>query len=399
MRAAWMLFLAGCGFRSDATAPATSVDDAGTTDGTSPAGPICASIAAGTPQFIASACATPPAQPLELASTTSVDTDLGTSSPPGTPCVRTSNGNLGLCIIVAPSIVIAPGVTLSAHGTLPLALFAHAITIRGTVDVAGHAGSSLLGAGARRSGCIAGAFPSLAGGGHGGADSGQGGGGGDQGNAPGSGGHGSFSIGIVSVLGGCGGTRGGDRTIPTGDDGGASTGGSGGGAVWIVSDTAALTLDGGASINASGAGGQGGTADIPGGAGGGAGGVIVLQSPTIHLDPAAAIFANGGAGGGGAGANPATTGFTGGTDGTDPTGPTSGGTGGTGGADGQGLLATDALGGDGSPGFPSDPRDGLPGGTAGHAGGGGGGGSGAILVVSSTGIAGANVSPTAVNLQ
>jgi hypothetical protein len=420
MRAACMLFLAGCGFRSPA---ATSLDDAAP-DGTAANGPICASIAAGTPQFTGSACAMPSPQPLHVTATTSIDTDLGTSSPSGASCARTTNGNLSLCILAAPSIVIDPGVVLAAHGSIPLALFAHAITIRGTVDVASHAGSAASGAGARRSGCIAGSFPSLAGGGHGGAASGQGGAGGAQGGAPSSGGQGSFSFGIVAVIGGCGGTRGGDGTIPTVDDGGATTGGAGGGAIWIASDSADLVLDAGASINASGAGGAGGTTAAHGGAGGGAGGIIVLQAPAIHLDPAAAIFANGGAGGGGAGANPTGPGFTGGTDGTDPTGPSSGGIGGAGGIDGAvlgpagatgavlgptvaGLGPTGAslgpadavLSGDGSPGFPADPRNGHDGVPDGHGGGGGGGGAGAIRVVSPTILAGGNVSPPPLNLQ
>jgi hypothetical protein len=356
--------------------------------------PICASIALGTPLFRASACATPTRASIHVTASTSIDTDQGTSDPSGLTCDRVANGNDHLCVLVAPSIVIDPGVVLSAHGSIPLAVFAHALTIHGTVDVASHIGMP-VGAGALTDGCTKGTLPKLSGGGHGGTDAAAGGNGGNGGSQSGTGGTVAPSFGIDIVIGGCGGTLGGDGSAGGGDDAGRTTGGPGGGAVWLVSDTGPLVIDAGAAINASGASGAGGITEGHGGAGGGAGGLIVLQSPSIQLSSSAVIFANGGHGGGGAGTM---TGFTGGGNGTDPTGPQSGGGGGTGGADGSGVITS----GDGGPGYPISPLTGQDGGTDHHGGGGGGGGPGAIRVANATdltGLTGSNVSPMPLLLQ
>jgi hypothetical protein len=413
VRAACIVVLAACGFHRDAITvdgpPGPGSDAAIDSDVIVDLSPICSSIMRGAPQFAASACATPTVGALVIATSASLDTDTGISTPPGITCVRTTNITDNLCAIVAPSIVIQPGVTLRARGSLPLALFAHSLTIRGTVDVASHAAGSVIGAGSYTSGCSAGLFPRLAGGGHGGGASGEGGQGGDQGGAASTGGTGGFSFAIDSLIGGCGGTRGGDGSAGGSSDGGTPTGGAGGGAVWLVSDTADLTLDATAIINASGAGGAGAALESHGGAGGGAGGLIVLQAPHIHLDPNALLFANGGHGGGGAGINSTQPGYLPGTAGTDPAGPTSGGTGGTGGVDGSNPVLTSPLispnatstAGDGGAGYPATAteRDGRSGGTTGRGGGGGGGGEGAIRVVSATFITGSNISPPPVYLQ
>jgi len=365
--------------------------------------PICPSIALGNPQFNAAACATPTSSLLQITADTSFDSDLGTSNAAGLTCARVHNtgASVGdICVLAAASIVVQSGVVLSAHGTLPFALFAQSITIQGTVDVASHLGGQ-VGAGSTTTGCARGSLPTGGGGGRGGDAAERGGPGGDDGSniMTGATGGGSFSFNDITG-GGCGGTRGGTGGavgVP-GSDGGNATGGTGGGAVWIVSLSSDLIIDAGAKINASGASGIGGQHEGEGGAGGGAGGLILLQAPRIRLDPSAAIFANGGHGGGGTGSNMGLSGFTFGTDGTDPVGAMSGGDGGAGGLDG-GLGTGMPGGGDGGPGFPFTARDGLRGTTDAHGGGGGGGGPGAIRVVSATDIAGPNVSPPPVVLK
>jgi len=390
-----LLLLVGCGVqpRNSGDTDEVSPPPVVVSDGL----PICASIATpGMPMFKASACAMPAPGPIAVVTMTSIDTDLGTSKPPGLTCAHVGNGTAKLCVIAAPAITVDAGITLSAHGSVPLAIFAHSISILGTVDVASHAGGS-VGAAALLDGCLTGSLPRLAGGGHGGGASGVGGQGGDQGGTSSTGGAGGFTFAVTGLVGGCGGTRGGDGSPGGQSDGGATTGGAGGGAVWIVSDRDKLFIDSGAAINASGAGGSGGAAEGHGGAGGGAGGLIVLQAPTIQLDPGGAVFANGGHGGGGAGANAAKPGFTAGAAGTDSTGPASGGSGGGGGTDGA-DTGTPAGGGSGGAGYPGANRRGQDGGQAGHGGGGGGGGEGAIRVVSGTRLTGPNVSPPAVQL-
>jgi hypothetical protein len=402
MRTAWVLVLIGCGFQSRTTGNPGTGGDAGLPDGDgADLSPICPMIALGNPQFLASACATPDRALAEITVNTSFDTDSGSSTPDsGLTCVRVTTGNPGsgdVCVLAATSIVLQPDVVLSAHGRIPFALFARSVTIRGTVDVASHLVGP-PGAGSLRSGCFAGKLPTGGGGGRGGDASDLGGHGGDDGSTAmtGATGGGTFSFNNLSS-GGCGGTQGAIGGNP-GSDGGIATGGAGGGAVWIVSLSADLILPPGARINASGSGGAGGKDPSRGGAGGGAGGLILLQAPRIQLDPAAAVFANGGHGGGGAGTHADQLGFTGGADGSDPTDPASGGTGGLGGLDGDGATGT-AAGGDGGPGYPSPMRDGKQGTSDGHGGGGGGGGPGAIRVVSATDINRPNVSPAPILLR
>ncbi|HMG20432.1 MAG TPA: hypothetical protein VK607_03910 [Kofleriaceae bacterium] len=402
MRAVCVVLLIGCGFHSRTGGSADPVDAATPAiDSVIETGPLCASIASVAPTFAASACADLAPAPLTISSTTSIDTDHGTSTPAGLTCTPVANGLAQLCVIAAPSITIAPGVVLSAHGSLPLALFARAITIRGTVDVASHVAQSTPGAGSYsyRGGCSAGTLPKSAGGGRGGSASGPGGNGGDEGGNPASGGITGASFVNTSLIGGCGGTRGGDGSSGGGPDGGTTTGGPGGGAVWIVSASDQLVIEAGARINASGAGGPGNATEDHGGAGGGAGGLIVLQAPSISLAPTAAIFANGGGGAGGGALNPGNPDFKLADPGSDPTAPAQGGTGGTGGIDGSEGLADATPSGTGGTGAPSSALAGQPGATEGHGGGGGGGGAGAIRVAAPTDITGPNVSPDPVKLH
>lgn len=403
MRTAWVLFLIGCGFQSRNGGNPGTGSDAGPPDGDiADLSPICPMISLGNPQFLAAACATPDRALAQIDVNTSFDTDSGASTPDnGLTCVHVSTGNPAtpndVCVLAAASIVVQPDAILSAHGSIPFALFARSVTIRGAVDVASHLGGP-SGAGSLRSGCIPGTLPTGGGGGRGGDAADRGGPGGDDGSTAltGATGGGTFSFNNLSS-GGCGGTQGAIGGNP-GSDGGLATGGTGGGALWIVSLSSDLILPPGARINASGSGGAGGKDAGRGGAGGGAGGLILLQAPHIQLDPAAAVFANGGHGGGGAGTHATEAGFTGGADGSDPADPLTGGTGGLGGLDGDGATGS-AAGGDGGPGYPSSMRDGKKGTSDGHGGGGGGGGPGAIRVVSASDITGSNVSPPPILLR
>jgi hypothetical protein len=387
------MLLIGCGFHASnpADPDAKPAGDDAAPD-VPPVGQetVCSSIMLGDPLFRASACGTTVAAAIEISGNVLLNTDQGTSNTPGISCAIVTNLNSHVCAVVAGTILIKVGATLAAIGSNPLALFAHSIRVQGKIDVASHAGG-VVGAGSFRGGCNNGDGPTAGGGGGGGAIADSGGDGGDEGGVPGSGGKGGNSFGINALTGGCAGLPGGHGV--------AGDSGSGGGAVWIATDTGALTFEATAIVNASGAGGLGGATDGHGGSGGGSGGLIVLQAETLHAT-GAQIFANGGGGGGGAGTNAGTIDNTRGTNGGDPMGPALGGGGGTGGLDGTGLLLAGAMTGNGGYGFPSTmPMRGQDGGGGGRGGGGGGGGPGAIRVVSSMHIDGPNVSPPPVYLQ
>ncbi|HEY0194631.1 MAG TPA: hypothetical protein VGC42_26145, partial [Kofleriaceae bacterium] len=211
-----------------------------------------------------------------------------------------------VCAVFAASISIHAGVTLSAHGALPLALFAPKIDVQGTIDVASRIGGQ-RGAGSTNEGCNPSPASTGAGGGAGGTWNIQGGTGGDQGGTPGTGGKVEHAIAASLLRVGCDGLRGGDGSASGGDDT-AVGGGKGGGGVWIATDRTTddspliggmLTLGAISVINASGASGGGASMGGRGGSGGGSGGLIVLQSKTYTQDPGARIFAAGGHGGGG----------------------------------------------------------------------------------------------------
>src|SRR5262245_13511210 len=95
VRAACIVLLAGCGFHRDAIAgdgpPGPGSDAAIDSDTPVDLSPICSSIMRGAPQFAASACATPTVGAIVIAKSASLDTDTGTSTPPGITCVRTTN--------------------------------------------------------------------------------------------------------------------------------------------------------------------------------------------------------------------------------------------------------------------------------------------------------------------
>jgi hypothetical protein len=383
MRRACVILLASCGFTGpiakqvdpDAN-PAANPDAKPDTNPDPDLQAACWTHSSG---FTAAACVPALRARIDVTANLSVDTDSTTASPSDVACATLDNATL--CALAAGSIHINTGVTLSAHGSRPLALLAHSIDIEGTLDLASHLHGQ-RGPGAPPGACNGRLDATVAGGGAGGTYSSDGGDGGEQGGATGTAGIHGNSISSTFLRGGCDGGRGGNG-MP---DGGPPSpdGGPGGGGVWIAVDTGTLTVGPGATVNASGAGGTGGAAGVHGGSGGGSGGLIVLQAPTIVFNPTAKIFANGGHGGGGS------QGGSAGSDGTDPPGPTSGGSGGAGGSP---SAATPP--GGGGAGYPDPSPSGANGDntTPGGGGGGGGGGPGVILVYSSTSLGGPNVSP------
>jgi hypothetical protein len=202
-----------------------------------------------------------------------------------------------LCVVAAQTIDVA--VDLRAIGNRPLVLIG-ATTLHVdagvTIDVATRDGSN-TGAGGNDTACGVPGTP----------DNDAGGGGGAAGGSfigkGGDGGEGDSNMstsvdGVASpstatpavtttiVRGGCrGGIGGGSSPGAMG-----KTGGSGGGAVYLIAGST-LMIDG--TIDAGGAGGQA-TDDEQGGPGGGSGGMIGLDAPAIMI--AGGVFANGGGG-------------------------------------------------------------------------------------------------------
>ncbi len=145
-------------------------------------------------------------------------------------------------------------------------------------------------------------------------------------------------------------------------------GGAGGGGLQLVSRRS-ITLTAGATLDASGGGGHATLANRPG-AGGGAGGILLLEAPTITLDGPRVVLSVKGGGGGGAG-NATLRGGNGGEGGTDAM-PAAGGW-------------TPATGGGGTGGLAGGGEGGLTGLASEHHGGGGGGSAGFIATFSASG--------------
>ncbi len=249
-----------------------------------------------------------------------------------TPLVGGST--IDACVVAGMSVQING--TVRATGSRPLVLLSSGtVLIAGTLDLSGG------GANSNPSACgPAGNGGQLAGGA-----------GGSYASTGGAGGRGTVSMAnpdpalpLTTLHGGC---NGGDGSQSTAAGGGA------GGAVDLIGMQIAV----GGSINASGAGGQGG-AIAQGGAGGGSGGLVVLDSVSINVS--GSVIAQGGGGGAGGGTvgsgksgeDPTTVGVAapGGTEGS---GGGSGGSGGVAGAgqDGAASVSFGAGGGGGSTGF------------------------------------------------
>jgi hypothetical protein len=276
-------------------------------------------------------------------------------------------GNSTWCVIAGSEVTIPD--TISVTGSKPLVVVAvDKIDVTGSLSAAStRAGGEVIGASADYSACDKGTPPTAtsAAGGAGGSFGGNGGDGGDGVANSGHGAHGASQT--PSMLrGGCSGQVG---AAVAGGTGGAA--GHGGGVVALVAN-GSITVEG--VINASGEAAGGGVHPSAGGGGGGAGGLIVLDAPTVSAT--GSIFTNGGGGG-------EASGVTGndGANGNDPSvtgaGPTAGAaSGGQGGAGGVGTTAAQS-----------------GGSVAAHAGGGGGGSVGVIKLYRATSISGGTVTP------
>jgi hypothetical protein len=190
--------------------------------------------------------------------------------------------------------------TTTAVGSRPLVLLAAdtmTVGAAGELDASGHGAVHGAGAGAA---CALGAPPgatgtAASGGGAGGSFQSAGGpGGGDINLSEGGGSAGPTSE-PTFVRGGCDGTPGYTRVFNTLDQ---NPNGAGGGAVYVIAGTA-INVTG--HIDASGGGApiaanHTDCKDAIGGRGGGTGGLIGLDAPTIQLDAAAQISAIGGGG-------------------------------------------------------------------------------------------------------
>lgn len=285
------------------------------------------------------------------------------------------------CVIRAEAIELPAQTTVIATGARPLVLVARdAIHINGTLDVSSRRVSMFLGfveqvgAGSAGAALCTGALTGTAngaggGGGAGGSFGGQGGDGGigDDSNGGAGGTPGPAVTPLLSVRGGCRGTRGGGAGTAMGAGGGA-----GGGVAYLIAG-ASIEIKG--AIHAGGMGGYGGDVEV-GGGGGGSGGLIVLDAPSITN--AGVLTANGGGGGeGGGGTNVGSNGASA----IDHTQAAGGGANVPGGGNGgAGSFGSTLRGGDG--------------GTADSGGGGGGGGAGLIRTYPSQALSGL-VSPPA----
>lgn len=339
-------------------APGPGRDGVGTDDG----GPPCS-------KFLSAACVDETKPSLSLS---------GKLDDTACPALIEQSDQSVVCLFSARTLTVDAGNLAYFVGSYPVAIAADTIVITGTLSVASKQPGiydtvEVVGAGAEK-GCISsGSTQAQTGGGAGGSlatDGGNGGAGwagqGDQ----------VLHHGPIQVLeGGCQG----DSTASS------VPGGHGGGAIWLFA-AQSITVTG--TIDAGGEGGTGGASlslgmyPGTGGAGGGAGGMIGLESPAIMLASGAYVVANGGGGGGGGGSTPSGPGADGGT--TKASGGKPGGmagtSNGTGGHGGAGAFASSGQGGDSAT-------------TAG--GGGGGGGDGAIYLIGGGQWSGATIVPSA----
>jgi hypothetical protein len=201
-----------------------------------------------------------------------------------------------LCVIAGATITV-PGM-LHPTGKRPLVLIGtESVTIGGTLDVStttSGIGGGGPGPGANDPACASGldgvSGTNDGGGGAGGSFGDQGGAGGASFGASAGGMPGAALAKPIWLRGGCAGGRGAKRTQGST----SAPGGSGGGAVAVISGRL-ITVSG--AIYAAGLGGDGGASPYGGGGGGGTGGMILLDAPTLMVG--GVLAANGGGGGGG----------------------------------------------------------------------------------------------------
>lgn len=211
-----------------------------------------------------------------------------------------SDSGAGACVIAASTITLAQGLRIRATGVdphVPLVLVAvKAITIAGTLDLAGHQAPVGTPAGGAYVGCLAGTDASngtYGGGGQGGSFLDEGGDGGAGGGTIG--GQAGNSLGNpVQLHGGCDGRAGGNA-------GGA--GGHGGGAVYLIAN-ASISIEG--RVDASGGGGGAAMVVGAGGGAGGSGGAIGIDAPSVAIT--GAVCAIGGSGAAGSSSGPSVAG-------------------------------------------------------------------------------------------
>ena len=318
-----------------------------------PPNPLCPATELG----LSTTCMT--ALPLADVTFDIVGDDFDTESDPRCDLSITS-----VCWVAGINIDVEQGAVVGVHGTRALVMSATAsITIAGDIDTSSSIADAPVGGPASNGSQCKPTTPATVSGGGGGGGAGgsfgdKGGDGGDVADTfAANAGGGKASMAIVPTLleGGCSGG-------PGANNGG--TPGRGGGAIYLVSPAISIGFAG--VINGSGAAGFGVPAGGRGGGGGGSGGLIAFETPSLTIDPAGQLFANGGGGGEGSGGNP-------GADGIDPTGPNQGGVGG-------GDTSNGGNGGTGaSKGVTAMP--GFKGGPTGATGGGGGGGGVGIIVM------------------
>ncbi|HEX4417240.1 MAG TPA: hypothetical protein VH165_05035 [Kofleriaceae bacterium] len=352
-----ILLVTGCGFQAQPTHQGLGDDAPVMVDGPGGNGGGDSGSGTGSTNFCVSdamvtACLPQkPTMSITISAPTAIDTDKPDS------CAAETTGSSGnYCIFAGASITIAAGQTLSAHGSRPLVLLSStAITVAGTIDVAGHLSGAPQPAGPASTTC-AGATPaSSSGGGYGGSLGSLGGDGGTDSGAH-LGGKAPPIVAPTTLRGGCNGEQGANN--------GGSAGGGGGGLAVL----AMVSIDVQGSINASGGGGGAGAVNPGnrGGGGGGGGGMIVIDAPVVS-GVLGKIFANGGSGGEASGGN---IGNVGNDAPLDPTVAAQGGAGGSSGGDGGVGAINNAQGGNAA----------TSGGTGTSAAGGGGGGGGTGII-------------------
>lgn len=280
-----VVFAGACSFTPPGTSPDNNAGDGGTIDvphDTSTIPPIDAQQCFGPHLGLDFCLAVEPKTPLALATNTApFDTASPACDPNFTPA----------CVLAGTSVSIDAMTTFAVKGARPLVIVSQStMTIAGTLDVSSHrdrgpgGDGAVNGPGSGMAGCNAGTAPTGNTGGPGGSFGIKGGNGG-LGNGGGSGGGAAGEkLTVTTFRGGCPGLDGGGSGIRHGN---------GGGAVYLIAiDGISVT----GTIDASGA----GTDDTPvqkkGGAGGGSGGLIVFDTPSLTVDAAAKIFANGGGG-------------------------------------------------------------------------------------------------------
>ena len=350
-----LLMVTACGFPRPADLPSPAGDDASV--------PVDASLCFGSfVRVCFDSAADLPTQPRhwgEDGKDVAVDSDIGME------CDQHNSQMAAYCVVTGAGMTFAESRTFRVFGDKPLVLLStDRVELRGIIDASGPTRGASPDP---RGQCIGGIFAMGLGGGAGGSFGGQGGDGESVNGTAGGQAAPRLEQFPAILRGGCSGQA--PSAVAVGTPG--ARGGKGGGAIAIIAPT--LLLDG--VINASGEGGLGGGISGPA-AGGGSGGMIVLDVPKGGLaqGPGGLLFANGG--GGGEGGDPTLVGSPG-VSSSAPTPAAPGG--GTGGPAGPGNI----FGGKGGKGSAGGELNGssAPGNARfnmGGAAGGGGGGAGFI---------------------